>query len=267
MKRVEFLRSTGETLSARLDLPPDQKPHSYALFAHCFTCNKNLGAVRNISRALTSEGFGVLRFDFTGLGESEGEFADTSFSHNVQDLLRASEHMNQIAMAPELIIGHSLGGAAAVFAATQIQSIKAVVTVGAPSNPMHVQHLFSSDISEIEATGEATVDLGGRQFTIKKQFLEDLRDKNMAQVVANLRKPILVMHSPQDSTVGIEKGLRYIRLRGTPRVLYLWMGLTICFRGKQTQCTPVLLFQRGQEGTLQVRKSRKLRRIIRRWPK
>ncbi|WP_271782447.1 bifunctional alpha/beta hydrolase/OsmC family protein [Aquimarina algiphila] len=204
LSKVTFINSEGQTLSGRLELPVDQHPHNFVLFAHCFTCNKNLGAVRNISRGLTSQGFSVLRFDFTGLGESEGDFADTNFSGNVEDLIAAADFLKKEYKAPTLIVGHSLGGAASIFAAAAIDSIKAIATVGAPSNPKHVKHLLKSGLEEIEANGKAVVNLSGRDFTIKKQFIDDLETKSLPQVAKGLDKAILVMHSPQDITVGIK---------------------------------------------------------------
>ena len=202
--KITFENTAGQTLTGRLEMPVDRHPHNFALFAHCFTCNKNLAAVRNISKALTASGFAVLRFDFTGLGESEGDFADTNFSGNVQDLVAAAQYLEQHHTAPSLIIGHSLGGAAALFAAAEIEAIQAVVTIGAPSNPVHVKHLLKSGLEEIEETGEAVVNLSGRDFKIKKQFLEDLERKSLAETAKSLRKPLLIMHSPQDTTVGIK---------------------------------------------------------------
>ena len=204
LKKVNFLNGHGQQLSGRLELPETQTPHNFALFAHCFTCNKNLSAVKNISRALTSKGFGILRFDFTGLGESDGDFADTNFSGNVEDLVSAAKYLEAEHMAPTLIIGHSLGGAASIFAANEIDSIKAVATIGAPSNPKHVQHLLHSSIDEIKNNGLAVVNLSGRDFTIKKQFIDDLETKSLPEVAKNLRKALLVMHSPQDHTVGVK---------------------------------------------------------------
>ncbi|WP_420400123.1 alpha/beta fold hydrolase [Flagellimonas sp.] len=204
LQKINFKNSDGQTLVGRLELPADQHPHSYAIFAHCFTCNKNLLAVKNIGKALTSHGFGVLRFDFTGLGESDGDFADTNFSGNVGDLVAAAEFLHNNYDAPTLIIGHSLGGAASIFAAAQIPSIKAVATIGAPSNPVHVKHLLQSGVDEILATGKAVVNLSGRDFTIKKQFLDDLETKSLPETAKTLRKPLLIMHSPQDDTVGIK---------------------------------------------------------------
>ncbi len=202
--KLKFTNRNKQELSARMELPVDQNPKGYALFAHCFTCSKNLAAVGNIARALTQHGFGVLRFDFTGLGESEGDFENTDFSSNVNDLIDASQFMSEEFKAPELIIGHSLGGAAVIFAASLIDSIKTVATIGAPSSPDHVQHLFQTGVDEITASGKAKVQIGGRDFTITKQFLDDLQAKNMKETLHSLKKPLLVMHSPQDTTVGIE---------------------------------------------------------------
>jgi len=204
LQKIEFQNKEGQKLIGRLEFPVDRHPHNFAIFAHCFTCNKNLAAVKNIGRALTSNGFGVLRFDFTGLGESEGDFADTNFSGNVEDLVAAADYLAKNHTAPTLLIGHSLGGAAVLFAAADIPSIKAVATIGAPSNPIHVKHLFNSSLEEIEASGKAKVNLSGRDFTIKKQFLDDLESKSLPEVAKQLRKALLVMHSPQDDTVGIK---------------------------------------------------------------
>ncbi|MEO9511485.1 MAG: bifunctional alpha/beta hydrolase/OsmC family protein [Flavobacteriaceae bacterium] len=203
-QKVTFKNTEGQTLVGRIELPVDRHPHNFAIFAHCFTCNKNLLAVKNIGKALTSHGFGVLRFDFTGLGESEGDFADTNFSGNVDDLVAAASFLKEQYSAPSLLIGHSLGGAASIFAASEIESIKAIATVGAPSNPVHVKHLLKNSIDEIKATGKATINLSGRDFTIKKQFLDDLETKSLPEVARSLRKPILILHSPQDDTVGIK---------------------------------------------------------------
>ena len=199
-----FKNREGVQLSAKLDLPADQKPHNFALFAHCFTCNKNFHAVRNVSRALTSRGFGVLQFDFTGLGASGGDFSESNFSGNVEDLLAAAQFLATEYQKPSLIVGHSLGGAAAILAASQLEPIQAIATIGAPSNPQHVQHLFQNSLEEIKQSGKALVNIGGRPFTIKKQFLDDLSDLTLLKVVKALRKSILILHSPQDATVGIE---------------------------------------------------------------
>ena len=185
IQKVTFLNRENQKLKGRLELPLNQKPHNFAIFAHCFTCNKNLSAVKNISRELTANGFGVLRFDFTGLGESDGDFENTNFSGNVDDLIYAANFLTKNFIAPTVIIGHSLGGSAAIFAASKINSIKAVATIGAPSNPKHVQNLLRSNIDEIKANGKALVDLGGRAFTIKKQFLDDLEKQSLPQIAKN----------------------------------------------------------------------------------
>ncbi|WP_452227093.1 bifunctional alpha/beta hydrolase/OsmC family protein [Lacinutrix cladophorae] len=203
IQKVNFTNAEGQKLIGRLELPVNQHPHNFAIFAHCFTCNKNLSAVKNITRELTANGFGVLRFDFTGLGESEGDFENTNFSGNVEDLINASNYLKENHTAPTLLIGHSLGGAAVIFAASKIESVKAVATIGAPSNPKHVQHLIQNSVEEIKTTGKAHVNIGGRAFTIKKQFLDDIETKSLPDVAQNLRKALLVMHSPQDATVGI----------------------------------------------------------------
>ncbi|WP_282049163.1 bifunctional alpha/beta hydrolase/OsmC family protein [Maribacter aquivivus] len=203
-EKVTFTNLQGKQLAARLELPTNQEAHSYAIFAHCFTCNKNFSAVRNISRALVNKGIAVLRFDFTGLGDSEGDFEETNFSSNVSDLIQAAKFLEDNYKAPSLLVGHSLGGAAVIFAATQLESVLAVATVGAPSSPSHVQHLFKSSVAEINATGKAKVNIGGRDFTINKDFIDDIESKPMESVLKNMRKPFLVIHSPQDAIVGIE---------------------------------------------------------------
>ncbi|MDP5062253.1 MAG: alpha/beta fold hydrolase [Maribacter sp.] len=203
-EKVTFTNSEGKQLDARLEIPNNQEAHSYAIFAHCFTCNKNFSAVRNISRALVNKGIAVLRFDFTGLGGSEGEFEETNFSSNVSDLIHAAKFLKDKYKAPSLLVGHSLGGAAVIFAAAELDSVMAVATVGAPSSPSHVQHLFKSSVEEINETGKAVVNIGGRDFTINKDFIDDIESKPMESVLKNMRKPFLVIHSPQDAIVGIE---------------------------------------------------------------
>jgi len=201
---MTFDNARGEQLSAQLAFPADRKPKACALFAHCFTCNKNFRAVRHISQALTAAGFAVMRFDFTGLGESEGEFAETNFSSNVDDLIAASEALNTVVEAPSVLIGHSLGGAAVLMAAGRLDSVKAVVTIGAPSEPVEVLRHFQPSMDELESEGVAEVDIGGRPFTVKKQFLDDVRGTRLNEVIRTLRKPLLVMHSPVDEIVGID---------------------------------------------------------------
>ena len=202
--KVSFTNKDKEQLAGRLELPLDQKPHNFVIFAHCFTCTKNLTAIKNVGRALANAGFGVLRFDFTGLGESEGDFENTNFSGNVDDLIEAANFLEENYQAPTLIIGHSLGGAAAIFAASKLESIKAVAVINSPSDPSHVMHLLKDSEQEITKNGKARVNLGGVDFTIKKQFLDDLENNTLKDVVSDLRKALLILHSPQDNTVGIK---------------------------------------------------------------
>lgn len=216
-QKVEFTNPQGIKLSARLELPIDTHPHAYALFAHCFTCNKNLTAVRNISRALTQNGIAVLRFDFTGLGESEGDFADTNFASNVDDLVAAANYLEANFLAPELVIGHSLGGAAVLCAASKIPSLKAVATIGAPYSPQHVTHLFGDDVEAIEKNGVAPVTIGGREFTIKKEFLEALENIEEHEVIHNIQLPLLVLHSPVDTTVEVSNATQIYKAAQHPK--------------------------------------------------
>lgn len=215
-KLITFKNKTGNNLSAKLELPKEETK-SYAIFAHCFTCNKDLSAVRNISRALNEHQIAVLRFDFTGLGKSEGEFQDTNFSSNVDDLVAAYEFLSANYKAPKLIIGHSLGGAAVIFASEQLPEIQAIATVGAPSNASHVAHLFDKDIATIENEGEAKVQIGGRPFTIEKQFLKDIKYKNTATVLGKLDKAILTLHSPQDTVVEIKNAAEIYQAAKHPK--------------------------------------------------
>ncbi len=216
-QKISFTNKRGYNLSAKIDLPLKKNPFPFVIFAHVFTGNKNLVASKHISRALTLNGFGVLRFDFTGLGESEGDFADTNFSSNVEDLESAAKYLAEHYIAPSVIVGHSLGGAAAIFAAARISSINAVVTIGAPSYPEHVTHLLRNKREEIEKNGCAQVDIGGRKFTIKKQFLDDLQGQEHVPVIENLGKAILVMHSPQDRVVEIENAANIYKLAKHPK--------------------------------------------------
>lgn len=216
--KVAFENAQGEKLAARLELPADQHPHNYVLFAHCFTCNKNLTAIKNISRALTRDGFAVMRFDFTGLGESEGDFADTNFSSNVEDLVKAAEFLEQNYQAPSVLVGHSLGGAAVLVARQHIPSVKAVTTIGAPYHPAHVAHLFQGNIEEIEAQGIANVNIGGRSFTIKKQFIDNMNELSTNQaIIHQLNAALLVIHSPQDTTVEIDNATSIYKAAQHPR--------------------------------------------------
>ncbi len=202
--KVKFTNKNNYQLSGSIEFPITNKPHAYAVFAHVFTGNKNLSATRNISRALTLNGIAVLRFDFTGLGESEGDFTDSTFTGNVDDIVAACDYLATNYEAPKVIVGHSLGGAASIFAASKIESIKAVATIGAPSEPKHVKHLLRSKIDEIEKEGKARVNIGGQEFVIKKEFLQDLENNSMLEVLKDFRKALLVLHSPQDSIVDID---------------------------------------------------------------
>ncbi|QMU58108.1 MAG: alpha/beta fold hydrolase [Boseongicola sp.] len=203
MERFTFDGHAGDALAARLDMPDG--PHlATALFAHCFTCGKDITAARRIATRLSSMGIAVLRFDFTGLGHSEGEFANTTFTSNAQDLVRAAAALTDRGHAPTLIIGHSLGGAAVLKAATDIPSIKAVVTIGAPFDPGHVTHNFGDALDKISSDGKAEVSLAGRPFTIGKDFVDDVAGAALTPSIAHLGKALLVMHAPLDETVGIE---------------------------------------------------------------
>ena len=204
----DIKNTNGEQLHAIMDMPENDTPKAYIMFAHCFTCNIDLRAVRTITKGLTDFGFAVMRFDFTGLGESGGEFADTNFTHNIIDLKTVADFMAEEYEAPSLIVGHSLGGAAALVAADKINSINAVVTIAAPAEPAHVTHLFDDKIDEMESEGQAEVNIGGRPFVLKKQFLDDLQEQNNKDIIKNLRKPLLVMHSPQDKIVSIENAAK-----------------------------------------------------------
>jgi putative redox protein len=215
-EKIKFKNNQGQNLAALLELP-NEKPLGYAIFAHCFTCNKNLIAVRNIGRALTSKGIAVFRFDFTGLGESEGEFEDTNFTSNVDDLIAAADYLKTNYEAPSILIGHSLGGAAVLFATHQIPSIKAVITIGAPSNPSHVSHLFENSISEINEKGVAKLSIGGRPFKIKEQFLNDIKSQKIENATASLNVPILIFHSPIDTTVGIDNASKIYKSAKHPK--------------------------------------------------
>lgn len=207
-KKVSFQNAQGQTLKGRLEFPLTQKPEAFAIFAHVFTGNKNLIGAKHISRSLTMSGLAVLRFDFTGLGESEGDFSDTNFSSNVSDIKAAAKFLEENYQAPKVIVGQSLGGAASIFAADEIESVNAVATIGAPSEPEHVTHLLGCKIEDIEDDGEAEVEIGGRKFTIKRQFLDDLRKNNMYEKIKSFRKAILILHSPQDEIVEIENAAK-----------------------------------------------------------
>ena len=202
-QKIVFENQEGISLAGRLELP-DHTPKYFAIFAHCFTCSKDIAAASRISKSLTDFGIGVLRFDFTGIGNSDGDFANSNFSSNVQDLLAADTWLEKNYSNARLLVGHSLGGAAVLNAARLLEHVKAVATIGAPFDPHHVVKNFHADLEEIKDKGFATVNLGSRKFTIKKQFLDDLEAQDSGNYLAKLKKAILIFHSPQDSTVGIE---------------------------------------------------------------
>ena len=216
-KNIHFSNHRGERLAATLDLPEDESPISYALFAHCFTCTKSIKAAVNIAAALNREKIAVLRFDFTGLGQSEGTFADTNFSTNVADLILASEYLSSEFQPPQIIIGHSLGGAAVIQAAEKIPSLRAVVTIAAPHDPGHVAHHFENMRQQIEEHGSAEVNLAGRKFTIKRQFLEDLEMQKLDTHIKALKTALMVMHSARDTTVGIENAASIYKAAKHPK--------------------------------------------------
>ena len=203
-KRITFPNARGELLAARLELPDDEQPLAYALFAHCFTCSKDLTAVVHISRALSSRRIAVLRFDFTGLGESNGAFAETTFSTEVSDLVAAARFLEREYAAPRLLIGHSLGGAAVLAAVAEIPSTVAVATIAAPFHPAQLRALLGETAAQVEQEGQATARIDGRDFTIRKSLLDDLEAQRPAETLATLKAALLVMHSPRDQVVGID---------------------------------------------------------------
>jgi uncharacterized OsmC-like protein/pimeloyl-ACP methyl ester carboxylesterase len=206
-ERFQFTGSEGQQLAAALDLP-ERESVAHALFAHCFTCGKDVLAARRIALALAAKGIAVLRFDFTGLGSSEGDFANSTFTSNVADLVRAANHLRETRKAPAILIGHSLGGAAILAAAGQIPDARAVVTIAAPSDPAHVTGMFADRIEDIRKHGESEVSLAGRPFRIKREFLDDIAEHGLMEHVARLHKALLVMHAPTDDTVGIDNATR-----------------------------------------------------------
>ncbi len=215
-ERNDFPGAKGQNLAARLDAP-DGPIQAVALFAHCFTCGKDVFAASRIAQALTEHGIAVLRFDFTGLGASDGEFANTNFSSNLEDLLAAANHLRNTMQAPAMLIGHSLGGAAVLAVASEIPEVKAIVTIGAPSDPNHVINLFHDQVSAIEERGEAEVQLAGRPFRITRQFLHDVAEQQLNDRIRTMRKALLVMHSPHDATVEIDNALQIFQAAKHPK--------------------------------------------------
>ena len=206
-EKIEFEGALGDTLAASLERP-DGAPRAFAIFAHCFSCSKDTHAASRVSRELAKAGIAVLRFDFTGLGQSDGDFANTNFSSNVDDLIKASDYLSEYESAPNLLIGHSLGGAAVIAAAGRMPSVKAVVTIGAPADADHVMAQFCESVDDIKRDGEATVSLAGRPFQIRKQFLDDIAGHSLEEAAASLGRALLIAHSPTDATVGVENASR-----------------------------------------------------------
>ena len=206
--KITFPNTHGHQLSGYVQLPADRDPAHFALLAHCFSCTKNTRALREIARALNQQGFGVLRFDMTGLGESEGDFADTGFAANIGDIVAAYAYLAETHRAPSLVVGHSLGGTAALCAGAMLPEVKAVVTIGSPSEAGHATHLFEESLAEIEARGRATVQLGGQGFDVSLDFVRSLTEANVAAVIERSRKALLILHSPQDATVDISHAER-----------------------------------------------------------
>ena len=215
-ERFDFANAHGQRLAALIDNPAAE-PRAYALFAHCFTCGKDIQAAKRIAEGLTALGIGVLRFDFTGLGASEGEFANTTFSSNVADLIAAADELRRRKGAPAILIGHSLGGAAVLAAAAAMAEARAVVTIAAPSDPAHVAGLFKDHVAEIEARGEVAVTLAGRQFRIRRAFLDDIAEQKLTERIGALRKALLVFHSPTDEIVGIDNASRIFAAARHPK--------------------------------------------------
>jgi uncharacterized OsmC-like protein/pimeloyl-ACP methyl ester carboxylesterase len=212
----EFQGEHGSRLVGKLDLP-DGPAHAHALFAHCFTCTKESLAAVRIGRALASQGIGVLRFDFTGLGQSGGDFADSTFSGSVQDLLAAARAMGDAGKAPALLVGHSLGGAAVLAAAAGLPSVKAIATIGAPCDVQHVTRLFGDGLKTLLAQGEAEVKLGGRPFKMRRSFIDDLGSHDQKQRIGNLRRALLVLHAPTDGTVDIDNAAQIFQAAKHPK--------------------------------------------------
>lgn len=215
-RRLEFPGSQGVQLAARLDIP-EGKVRAYALFAHCFSCSKDVFAASRVAKGLTASGIAVLRFDFTGLGQSEGDFSNTNFSSNIDDLVHAAEFLRTNYQAPSILIGHSLGGSAVLAAAHRIESVRAVATIGAPADPQHVKNLLRDDLETIRAHGVAEVELGGRRFNIRRQFLADVAAQPQSECIATLDAALLVMHSPVDEVVSVDEAAKIFSLARHPK--------------------------------------------------
>lgn len=216
-QKLEFQNREGQTLAGALELPDDDRPAAFAVFAHCFTCGKEGVAASRIARALAGRGIAVLRFDFTGLGNSNGDFANSNFSSNVDDLVAAAEFLKKQYRSPELLVGHSLGGAAVLVAAHRLPDVKAVATIGAPAAAHHLSRLFEGSIDDIKSRGSAVVTLGDRQFTVKSQLLEDLEHFVDADHISRLRRPLLLFHSPVDRVVSIDEAAKIYQAARHPK--------------------------------------------------
>jgi len=216
-KKVYFDNAEGHKLAAFIDFPIDGKPRAYALFAHGFTLTKHLKAITHINRALAAKGIAVLRFDFTGLAESEGDFADTNFSSNVTDIIAAAQFLEREYEAPKILIGHSLGGAAMFVAARDIPSAKAISTIGAPCDPSHIAHIFSDHAEALERNGEVEVSIGGRPFRLKKQFLDNVKEAETCAAIHDLKRALLIFHSPADEIVDIKHAQRIYEAARHPK--------------------------------------------------
>ncbi|QNI03895.1 alpha/beta hydrolase [Halomonas sp. SH5A2] len=215
--KVEFTNTQGQKLAGLLELPDQGKPRAIALFAHCFTCGKDIAAASRIARALAKHDIGVLRFDFTGLGNSDGDFANTSFSSNLDDLVAAGEFLEEHYQAPRILVGHSLGGAAVLAVAHRMESVEAIATISAPATAQHVRHLFDDKAGEIQDAGVAEVTLAGREFQVKRQMLADLEQWNTPDHIGNLHKALVIFHSPVDQIVDISEAATIFQAAKHPK--------------------------------------------------
>lgn len=215
--KVQFTNSKGIILSGYLDLPENKKPIAFSIFSHCFTCSKDLKAIANIDKSLSDEGIAVLRFDFTGIGESEGEFSDTNYSDYLNDLISAAEFLEFNYEAPKVLIGHSLGGCIAIESADKIQSVKAVITIGTPAEPSRLSEKLRRTKAKAEIEGIAETEIGGIKYKFKKQFFDDIEKHRLEPFIKNLERPLLVMHSPIDSYTPFEEGEKIFQTAGYPK--------------------------------------------------
>lgn len=216
-KKLYFENDRGQRLAASLDMPVDDEAHTYAIYAHCFTCGKNLKISHYISRILTRHHIAVMRFDFTGLGESEGDFTQTNFSTSIDDLKSAAEFLESEYEAPKLLVGHSIGGTASLAAVRDIPSCRAVTIIASPFEPIHIMDHFAKEKDIIEKQGQAAIKVGGQTFMINKQFLDDLYATDMHRVIRDLKRPLLIVHSPEDATVDIENAARIYQVARHPK--------------------------------------------------